>query len=120
LQGFDASADILSGLGGLTGQGLDLSGDHRKTLAGFTGARRLDGGVERQQVGLVGDLGNRINDLRDLTRRVLQPFDARIDGFKSGPDPSDFIAGLDGGLTRGGRFARRTQSIRTTIAKRAG
>ncbi len=31
---------------------LDLARDHGKALAGFAGPRGLDGGVERQQVGL--------------------------------------------------------------------
>ena len=37
------------------GQRLDLGGHDRKAAAGLAGARGLDGGVQRQQVGLRGD-----------------------------------------------------------------
>ena len=45
---------------GLVGQVLNLGSDDRETLAGLAGAGRLDGGVEGQQVGL---LGNGLDDL---------------------------------------------------------
>ena len=51
----DLRADLLGRLGGLRGERLDLRGHDREAAAGFAGARRLDGGVERQQVGLLGD-----------------------------------------------------------------
>ena len=46
---------LFSRLGGLARQRLDFARDHRKALAGFAGAGRFDGGVERQQIGLAGD-----------------------------------------------------------------
>ena len=52
----DLRRDLLGRLAGLRGQRLDLAGDHRKALARLAGARRLDGGVERQKIGLAGDL----------------------------------------------------------------
>ena len=55
LDGLDPAGDVLGGPGGLLGQVLDLAGDHGEALAGLAGAGRLDGGVERQQVGLLGD-----------------------------------------------------------------
>jgi hypothetical protein len=36
----------------LIGENLDLGGDDCETPAGFTGAGRLDGGVQGQQIGL--------------------------------------------------------------------
>ena len=48
----DLRGDLLGGLAGLVGQRLDLGRDDGKTPARLAGARRLDGGVERQQVGL--------------------------------------------------------------------
>ena len=39
-----------------TGERLHLGGDHREAAARIAGARRLDGGVEREQVGLAGDV----------------------------------------------------------------
>ena len=41
---------------GLLGEALDLGGHHGKALAGLARARRLDGGVERQQIGLRGNV----------------------------------------------------------------
>ena len=46
-------ADQLRGLPGRFREVLHLAGDHRKAAAGVAGARRLDGGVERQQIGLL-------------------------------------------------------------------
>ena len=42
-------------LGGLAGQRFHLGSDHRETAAGRARARRLDGGVERKEIGLSGD-----------------------------------------------------------------
>ena len=47
--------DVLGRPGGLLGQLLDLAGHDGEALAGLAGAGRLDGGVEGQQVGLLGD-----------------------------------------------------------------
>ena len=58
--------DFFGGLGGLVGQRLHLGGDHRKAAAGFAGARRFDGGVQRQQVGLRGDRVDQFDHLADL------------------------------------------------------
>ena len=60
------------------GERLDLLGDHRKAAAGFAGARGLDGGVERQQVGLLGDRGDQLGDVADAVRRLRQFGDARV------------------------------------------
>ena len=60
LNGADLVADLFRRLGGLAGQFLDLAGDNGKALAGLSGARRLDGRIQRQQVGLLGDLGNEV------------------------------------------------------------
>ena len=48
--------DVLGRLRRLLRELLDLVGDDREALAGLTGPRGLDGGVERQQVRLLGDL----------------------------------------------------------------
>ena len=55
LDGLDLAADVLGGLGGLLGQLLDLVGDDGEALARLAGAGRLDGGVQGQQVRLLGD-----------------------------------------------------------------
>ena len=55
LQAADQFLDLGGGAAGALRQRTHLVGDHGKTTAGFAGARRLDGGIERQQVGLLGD-----------------------------------------------------------------
>jgi hypothetical protein len=49
-------ADLLGGFLAAFGQLAHLGGHHRKALAVLAGAGGLDGGVQRQQVGLVGDV----------------------------------------------------------------
>ena len=69
-------ADLAGGLRGLLGQRLHFGGDHRKAAAGFTGARRLDGGVQREQVGLAGDGVDQLDDVADAGGRLRQLADA--------------------------------------------
>ena len=73
-----------------------LVGDYREALAMFAGASSFDCGIQRQEVGLVGNPGYRMNDLADLLglalqladhfrrfqirgRRLLDPFDQHQD-----------------------------------------
>ena len=70
-RGLDAGnllADLAGRLRGLLGQRLDLRGDHGKAAAGLAGARRLDGGVERQQIGLPGNGGDQLDHVADAAR----------------------------------------------------
>src|SRR4051812_38315076 len=48
----DLLGDFLRRLRGLARQRLHFGGDHREAAAGLAGARRLDGGVKRKQIGL--------------------------------------------------------------------
>ena len=57
--------DLLGRPGGLAGERLHLRRDHRKAAAGFAGAGGLDGGVEREQVGLAGDRLDQPDHLAD-------------------------------------------------------
>src|SRR5262249_52683682 len=56
LDGADAGGDLLGLVRGPLGQLADLGGDDGEALAVLAGPRRLDGGVEREQVGLGGDV----------------------------------------------------------------
>src|SRR3954453_7256145 len=85
-----AVLDDLDGLGGLAldladergdrggrrlallGQLADLLGDHGEAAALLAGARGLDGRVQRQQVRLLRDAGDRGHDALDLTRLRAQ------------------------------------------------
>jgi hypothetical protein len=61
----DLRADLLGRLGGLGGEFLHLRRDDGKALAGLAGARRFDGRVQRQEVGLLGDVGDELHHLAD-------------------------------------------------------
>jgi hypothetical protein len=62
----DQILDLLGALLGGLGQGAHLVGDDREALAVLAGARGLDGGVEREQIGLIGDAGDRLDDVADV------------------------------------------------------
>jgi hypothetical protein len=73
----DLRGDLLGRLGGLDRQRLDLGSDHRKAAPGFAGPRRLDRGVQRQQVGLAGNVADEADHFVDMLRRGRQ----RAHGF---------------------------------------
>jgi len=52
----DQILDVLGGLRGALRQTAHFGGDHCEAASGIAGARRLDGGIKRQQVGLPRDL----------------------------------------------------------------
>ena len=72
--------DLLGRLRGLAGEALDLLRDHGKAAAGIAGARRLDGGVERQQIGLLGDRGDQLDHVADPRAGFRQFGDALVGG----------------------------------------
>src|SRR6185437_15142990 len=82
LDGIDLADDVFRRLRGLPRQRLDLGGDHGEALAGLAGARRLDGGVERQQIGLRRDVVDEPHDFADALRRVVELF--HIGGGRGG------------------------------------
>ena len=57
---------------------LHLRRDHGKAAAGLAGARRLDGGVERQQIGLLGDGGDQLHHVADASGRRRQLVDPAV------------------------------------------
>jgi hypothetical protein len=78
----DAMVDLAGGAGDLIldllgrnsralGKLADFLSDDRKTLAGFAGAGCLDAGIQRQQIGLEGDLVDDADDLGNFRRRLL-------------------------------------------------
>ena len=60
----DQRLDLLRGIGRTPGQAAYLARDHRKAAPRFARARRLDGGIERQQIGLARDRLNQPDDSR--------------------------------------------------------
>ena len=72
----DLVRDFLGGFLGFVRELLDLGGDDGKAAAGVPGARRFDGRVEGQEVGLPGHGRDQAHHLADLRRRLFQPVDA--------------------------------------------
>ncbi len=66
LQVLDHGLDLAGGLRGAPRQTAHLVRHHGKSTPLLTGARRLDGCIECQQVGLLGDAANDIEDVADL------------------------------------------------------
>ena len=69
------------------GQFAYLVGDHGKAATVFTGASRLDGRIQRQQIGLVGDFPDRCRDRLDLARAAGQFVDVGGEVTDRGIDP---------------------------------
>ena len=81
---FDLVADVFGRFSGFLGQFLDFVGDDREALAGFAGPGGFDGGVERQQIGLLGDRSNDLDDLADFRAAVAQLGDRAIGAVRRG------------------------------------
>ena len=71
----DILADLGGRFGGLPGQRLDLVRHHREAAAGLAGARSLDGRVQRQQIGLLGDRLDQGEYAVDALGRCGETFD---------------------------------------------
>ena len=71
----DQAGDLLGGQLGLLGKLANLLGDDREASPLLAGAGGLDRGVQRQQVGLPGDTGDRLDDRADLLGLLGQPGD---------------------------------------------
>ncbi|MNQ43471.1 hypothetical protein D3C85_572020 [compost metagenome] len=83
--------DLGRGLGGALRQLANLVGHHREAPAHVAGACGFDGGIEGQQVGLIGDAFDDVDDGADF---IAVPGQLR-DGLPGFPD--------DGGKTLDGR-----------------
>ena len=92
-------AGDLGGRGlGLLGELADLLGDDGEALALLAGAGGLDGGVERQQVGLLGDAGDGVDDAADLLRAWRQVLDRGRDLGRGLGDLAHRLGGRVGGV----------------------
>ncbi len=85
-------------VGGALGERAHLVGDHGEALARLARARRLDPGVEREQVGLEGDAVDHVDDAGDLARRFLDAVHRR---YCAG----DHLAAIGGARMRFGNVA---------------
>src|SRR3954453_1627302 len=66
---------------GLAGERFHLGRHHGKAAAGIACAGRLDGGVQRQQIGLLGNRGDQLDDIADLLRGARQFSDPPVGLF---------------------------------------
>jgi hypothetical protein len=62
----------------LLGQTLDLGRHHGEAATGLARARRLDRGIEREQVGLAGDFADQLDDVADARSVLEQALHRRI------------------------------------------
>src|SRR5439155_3596005 len=92
----DLLGDFLGRLRGLTSQRFDFGGDHREAAARLAGARGLDGGVERQKVGLGGNGVDETDDFADPSSRLGEPLDGAVGVTRL----ADRAAGDAGGVRR--------------------
>ena len=68
----DDLADLLGGLHRALGELAHLVGHHREAAPRLAGPGGLDGGVQGQEVRLVGDLLDHLQDLADLLRALAR------------------------------------------------
>ena len=93
------------------GERADLLGHHREAAPVLAGARRLDAGVERQQVGAVGDEVDGLDDVADLLGALAHLLHDRRrlgDGRADRGEPGD----------RAARRWRRPRAPRRSPARR--
>ncbi len=93
---------LARGHGRTLGERSHLLGDDGKPGPGFTGASGLHRGVEREQVGLKGDLVDALDDMADLIRRGADRAHRTLHGVDLGVAGFNALAGLRGELFAGG------------------
>ena len=84
LNGAHHAGDFLRRTGRALGQFPHFVGDDSKTASHFSGTRRFDGRVERQQIGLIGHPLDDVDDAADALRFLPQlacVFGALADGL---------------------------------------
>ena len=80
LDSADLLTDLAGRLRGLLGQGFHLRRHHRETAAGFASPRRLDRGIQGQQIGLPGNGVDQLDHVADAGCRLRQ-FTDTVVGF---------------------------------------
>src|SRR5690606_1492654 len=87
LNGLYQRCHLLGGAGGALREALYFVGNHREAAARVAGHGRLDGGVQSEDVGLVGNVGNQRHDVADLLgalAEALDPFGGVLDLLADG------------------------------------
>src|SRR5882724_3662190 len=110
LNALDEVGDFLGGLRGLFGELADFIGDNREAETVLPGAGGFDGGVESQQIGLLGQVVNHFDDFPDVIGAMAEDVDdfrGRLDGLVGAIEA---IGGLFHGLNAGDHFLAGTVS----------
>ena len=94
MQAGDQALDLFCAVLGTLGQRANLVSDHSKTTALLTCTRRFDGRVERQQVGLLGDVANHLQHTADTRTFLIQVGDGLGRLFHFTGQTVDLIHGL--------------------------
>ncbi|EGE60775.1 hypothetical protein RHECNPAF_1340021 [Rhizobium etli CNPAF512] len=95
-------------LRGLQRKRPNLGGDDGEALAGVTGARCLDRGIQRQQVGLAGNGADLVGDLVDIGQRFRKAGDFGTDDVRG----LNHVADLgDGAGQAVGRFLQHLPGV---------
>ncbi len=68
--------DLFGGRRRTLGEPLDFVGNHGKTTPGITRHGRLNGRIEGQNVGLIGNVIDQADNVADFLRRLTQTLDA--------------------------------------------
>ena len=94
----DEPGDLLRRAAGALGELADLVGDDREALPHLARAGRLDGGVEGEEVGLLGDVVDRLDDRADLLALRGDLGDPLRGGGDGDPDPVHPVDGARDGV----------------------
>jgi hypothetical protein len=87
LNGAHQHFDLLGGVRSAFRQALHFIGHHGEAAARLAGHRCLNGGIERENVGLLGDVVDELDDVADFLRALAQALDALgglLNGFANG------------------------------------
>ena len=127
LNGAHQHFDLLGRVRGALGEALHFVRDHREAAARLAGHRGLDRGVERENVGLLGDVVDQLDDVADLLRALAQALDALgglLDGLADRVHAVDRaphgIAALVRDFDRVPRDVRRALGVAGHFLGRAG
>ncbi len=108
LDRLDDRLDLPRRLGRALGQPLDLLGHDGEAAARLARRRGLDRGVEREHVRPLGDVGDELDDLADLQRRLAEP----LDPLRRVLDlPADVVHAGDLALHRAGAVLGRRERL---------
>jgi hypothetical protein len=111
LDGADDGADLLGGAHGLLGQFAHFVGDHGKAPARVARPGRLDGRVQRQQIGLVRNVVDDVHHLADAVGPGAEVRNARGQGFDDSVHAADLLHKAMHALRALARFAAGVRGL---------